>query len=130
MATEEVSYVGTADGDVYKLEGKNCYQLQGGRWHSYHHRDIGHPELDPIELRTESRSEIKSFALKKALESLKSFKVDSAPMHFNEENIYYSPGNEDAPFASEGFLYALLGKEDGRSMLSRIRRLESVIEAL
>ena len=40
-----------------------------------------------------------------------------------ENNDYYSEGDEKAPLMSEGFLYWLAGKEDGRTLLSRFNHL-------
>lgn len=42
----------------------------------------------------------------------------------------YEPGDEDAPFFSEAFLYNLIGKEDARTVLALVKGLEKRIEEL
>jgi hypothetical protein len=40
---------------------------------------------------------------------------------------HYEEGDEEAPFLTERYLYNLLGKEDARSLLGRVRRLGHVL---
>jgi len=49
------------------------------------------------------------------------------PEIFSDGNEMYTPGDEDAPFFSEAYLYTLLGKEDARSLLSRMRELAQAL---
>ncbi len=119
-----MKYFGTVDGEVFRQEGKVIYRLSNGVWEE--RRLDGYK----IELETIKKTEIKSWALKKSMTLFKEFVVESKPEHFNKENIYYDAGDETAPFISEGFLYPLLGKEDARSVLYYIRKLDSVIGSL
>lgn len=62
----------------------------------------------------------------RAFKVLAQFKPESRPEFF-EKHYGYSKGDEHAPFFSEAFLYTLLGKEDARTLLGRMRRLAKAL---
>lgn len=62
--------------------------------------------------------------VKDALRDLFTWTPESKPKQFsNRAGTGYRKGDEDAPFFTESFLYVLLGKEDARSLLGRMRVL-------
>lgn len=62
--------------------------------------------------------------VKDALRDLFTWTPESKPKQFSPRaQSGYRKGDEDAPFFSESFLYVLLGKEDARSLLGRMRQL-------
>lgn len=81
--------------------------------------------------------------VKKALERLKAWTPEATPVQFQAK---FNPANVGklaknwairqpeldldarAPFFSEAYLYNLLGKEDARTLLALIRRLEAAVE--
>jgi hypothetical protein len=65
-------------------------------------------------------------AAREAYLALRVFHVEFVPEGFAEEPGY-EPGDEKAPFFSEAFLYVLLGKEDARSLLGRMRTLRKAL---
>lgn len=62
--------------------------------------------------------------IRDALRDLYTWTPESKPKQFsNRAGTGYRKGDEDAPFFTESFLYVLLGKEDARSLLGRMRVL-------
>lgn len=43
--------------------------------------------------------------------------------HLDKNSDFYDKDDENAPFFSEAYLYNLLGKEDARSLLARMRKV-------
>ena len=66
-------------------------------------------------------------AIREALVRLFELKLEATPEHF-KKNYGYSKGDEDAPFFSEVFLYALLGKSDARTILAMMRPLTEAVD--
>lgn len=78
--------------------------------------------------KSHNRKEIKQKAIELAFKKLGSFVSPDGPQPFDESNDYYQPEDKTAPFFSEGFLYALFGKEYARSVMCDIHRLERFIK--
>lgn len=74
-------------------------------------------------------------AVLKALKDLVNYHPDVAPIQFTEAGNPYNESDDvrvpqseldedvEAPFFSESYLYNLLGKEDARALLGRVKRL-------
>jgi len=58
---------------------------------------------------------------KEAIQELLSFKLEFPQL--DKSSDFYEEGDENAPFFSESYLYNLVGKEDARTILARIRVL-------
>ena len=58
-----------------------------------------------------------------AITHLQTLIVEAPEELFHIDNDYYQPGDENAPFLSEGFLYPLLGKEGARTVLAAINNV-------
>lgn len=54
--------------------------------------------------------------LRRELKKMKEYVYGAKPLTFTRKNPYYRRGDERAPFYSEAFMYALLGKEEGRTV--------------
>ncbi len=65
--------------------------------------------------------------LAEAFQSLKDYIPESTPDVVREDSIAsgWEPGS--VPFFTEGFLYPLMGKEDARSILAAIRKVQRVL---
>lgn len=124
---KKVKYIGTRDGQLFRVEGSRTCWLMNGMWEDYRGK-VEDRDFDPVEIRTESKEEIRMFALQRAVQALEEYKCEFKPSSFNSRNPFYEKGNEEAEFISEGFLYPLLGKEDARSVLSRVQRIKSALE--
>lgn len=59
---------------------------------------------------------------KAGLKQLYAFTLEDA--HLDPDSDMYEPGDEEAPFFSEAYLYNLLGKEDARTVLAYLHRVE------
>lgn len=64
---------------------------------------------------------------REALKALYDWHVEFTPEGFDASNPMYEEGDEDAPFFTEAYLYVLLGKEDARSLLGRMRELRNAL---
>lgn len=60
--------------------------------------------------------------LRATLKKLLALKLEGVPEHFRKLSGY-TKGDEEAPFFNEGFLYPLLGKDNARTVLARIKDL-------
>lgn len=121
-----MKYFVTDDSEIYKIDkGDNWYVFRHGRWDSQCSQKPG----DWIISEHKNLASARKACLKHWIEEFEKFKVWAMPMGFNAENDYYQNGDEDAPFWSESFLYPLLGKEDARSVLARLRRLNDISKA-
>jgi len=61
-----------------------------------------------------------------SIRELFEFKLHGLPaetLQAMKDSPHYSEGNEDAPFFTEAFLYCLIGKDEGRSVLGMVKRL-------
>jgi hypothetical protein len=70
--------------------------------------------------------------LREALDTIKSCALDWNCLEADVctaflNSPWYAPGDEEAPFFSEAFLYCLLGKEEARTVLAIVNR---VLQAL
>lgn len=86
--------------------------------------------LSDAEVRAAEAAERNSRRLDRARSILKDFaklQIEVKPKSFTKRNDMYSPGDEDAPFLSEGFLYPLLGKGDARNVLHYIKQLQAAL---
>lgn len=107
---------------------------QAGNWYTFRH-GAWQNSNNPIQERLAQFKEYSNLAsarkaaLERWIAEFEKFKVEAMPEGFNKKNAYYQAGDEDAPFWSEGFLYPLLGKEDARSLLARLRRLHDISRA-
>ena len=82
----------------------------------------------PVKRKTEGKvteHEIKVLIaqIRRELVRMRKYVYGAKPMAFTRSNPYYRKGDEKAPFYSEAFLYALLGKEDGRTVCYAFERL-------
>lgn len=64
--------------------------------------------------------------MEQALRRLWSFRPETThyvAIGMKANDGYYTEGDEKAPFFSETFLYSLLGKDDARTLLGRLREV-------
>lgn len=61
--------------------------------------------------------------MRRDLKHMKAWVFGCKPMAFTRSNPYYRKGDEKAPFYSEAFLYALLGKDAGRTVCYSFDRI-------
>jgi hypothetical protein len=61
--------------------------------------------------------------IRRELSRMKEYVYGTKPLAFTRSNPYYRKGDEKAPFYSEAFLYALLGKDAGRTVGYAFERL-------
>lgn len=92
-----------------ELSWKNTYEINSKKWEEY---SKGYTEGKRLIKKKTGKK-----ARKRAFVDLLSFTP-----HHTPESEYYDV-NEDDAFLSESYLYALLGKEDGRTVLNFIKRL-------
>ncbi len=62
------------------------------------------------------------------MDDIYTFRIEG--WEFDKDGDMYEPGDENAPFFSEAFLYNLLGKEAARTVLAHIRTLEEQVRQL
>lgn len=62
------------------------------------------------------------------LNEMREFHTHYAPKGF-KSSLGYRKGDEEAPFFSETFLYILLGKDDARTVLHFLNRIEEAFQA-
>jgi len=107
---------------------------QAGNWYVFRH-GVWENFRQPIKERMSqfkkypSLASVRKAALIKWVTDFEKFKVEALPEGFNSKNTYYQKGDEGSPFWSEGFLYPLLGKEDARTLLAWLRRLNDISKA-
>lgn len=140
VAKSSVTYFLLEEGALYRLtEFPGDYPIveelkssgmrdNGGIWERSNHArteaEIG--EYEPVVLKTKSLGQALLMGLKIATKSLTEFKVEFMPEGFDKSE-YYQKGDEDCHFISETYLYNLIGKEDARSVLGRVRRIEKFL---
>lgn len=78
--------------------------------------------LEILETRIEELESSQEKARAAVIE-LYSFTVEAT--HLDKTSKYYEDGDESTPFFSESYLYNLLGKEDARTVLAYLHRVES-----
>lgn len=117
--------------EIYKCDkAANWYVFRHGRWdiQCVYWKSGSMPGWIVSEHR--SLGGARRRALRDWVKSFYELKLPDASFEgFNSNNMYYESGAENSPFWSEKFLYALLGKEDARTVLARLRRLEDISEA-
>lgn len=64
----------------------------------------------------------------RAVQLLSEFKCEGVPQGFREREGY-EEGDEHRPFFTEAYLYTLIGKEDARTLLCRIKRVQKAMGA-
>lgn len=72
---------------------------------------------------TEHEIKVQIAQIRRDLVRMQKYVYGTKPMGFTRSNPYYRKGDEKMPFYSEAFLYALLGKEDGRTVCYSFERL-------
>jgi hypothetical protein len=63
--------------------------------------------------------------LQKAVSKLSNFQCESLPLSGFAGREGYEAGDEHRPFFTEAYLYNLLGKEDGRTLLALLHKVEN-----
>lgn len=82
----------------------------------------------PVKKKTDGKITEKDFLcllaqMRRDLKRMKEWVFGCKPMTFTRSNPYYRKGDEKAPFYSEAFLYALLGKDAGRTVCYSFDRI-------
>jgi hypothetical protein len=117
-------YFVSTDHEIHRQDRTGTFFVfRHGRWYSEYRNEkpdwlTEYPNL----------ASARKAALKAWMKDFEVFKVESIPTGFNQKNDYYTKGDEEAPFWSESFLYPLLGKEDARTLLAKLRRLNDIAE--
>lgn len=114
-------YIALTGGEVFKYDGRGYYKDDGYAW-KYELR-WEESKYNPILLCSQNEEEVRITAVKQVLLEFMQFRVQDKPTNFNKDNEFYTGEEHKCAFFTEGFLYALLGKEDARSVLIRVSKL-------